>query len=235
MDRPDDELFEARSDQQIDVDVRRAIFTTFGSGRVPRRSAVARAVGASLDDVRRSYDRLAAGHEIVLHRDTRDVLIAMPFSAVPSAFRVQSRDLAWWAVGAWDALGIAAATGHDVRITTTFPDCRAPLIPGVAAGRVADASHLLAHFAVPARYWNEDLAFAAATTRLFRSEAHIRRWAELIGLEVGAVVPLPQLWAVAHAWYQDRLAPPFSRPADAALQHVLDSAGLTGDFWRLSP
>lgn len=234
MDRPEDELFEARGAAQIDVDVRRALYSSFAEGRVPRRSFVARAVRASIEDVRHSYDRMAAANEVVLHRDTREILMAMPFAAVPSAFRVQSRDLSWWAVGAWDALGIAAATGHDVRIMTTCADCQAPLVVGVAAGRVTDATGVLAHFAVPARYWREDQAFAAAATRLFRSEAHIQRWAEAIGLEVGAVLTLPQLWTLAQAWYHDRLTAPFGRLTDTALQEALRSAGLTGGFWQLS-
>lgn len=233
MTRPDDELFEARSEAHVDADVRRAVYATFAGGRVPRRSFVARAVGTSIEEVRLSYERLAAAQEIVLHRDTREVLIAVPFCAVPAAFRVQSRDHDWWAVGAWDALGIAAATGHDVRITTTCADCQAPLTAAVAAGRVADAGGVLAHFAVPARYWSDDPSFAAATTRLFRAEPHVRRWAEAVGLAVGEIVPLTRLWSLAHAWFHDRLAAGYAPSGRAALQQAFDSAGLTGDFWRL--
>src|SRR3712207_3093970 len=71
--------------------------------------------GAVLDQpqsaVAAAYGRLAAGRVLVLMPDSLDIWMAMPFSAVPTAFRVTSGELAWWANCAWDALGIPAMLG----------------------------------------------------------------------------------------------------------------------------
>ena len=66
---------------------------------------------------------------------------------------------------------------------------------------------------------------------LFRSEEHIDRW--LAGRGPGATIPITTLAELAHAWYRDRLDPDWHPHPRAQNQEILDSLGLTGDFWRL--
>ena len=66
---------------------------------------------------------------------------------------------------------------------------------------------------------------------LFRSEEHIARW--LGGRAPGATISVTRLSELAHAWWDDRLAPewhPHTREQNAA---ILERLRLTGDFWRL--
>jgi Alkylmercury lyase len=68
---------------------------------------------------------------------------------------------------------------------------------------------------------------------LFRSEEHVDRWLSRTGNARGAVVPLPQVWKLARAWYVDpRDAGWRPRTRDES-QTVIDSVGLTGEFWEL--
>lgn len=67
---------------------------------------------------------------------------------------------------------------------------------------------------------------------LFRSEEHIERW--LGGREPGATIPVAKLSALAHAWWDDRLAPGWQPRTRAQNQAILDRLGLTGDFWTLA-
>ena len=63
---------------------------------------------------------------------------------------------------------------------------------------------------------------------LFRSEEHVRRWRE-----GGAVIPVTKLSELAHAWWDDRVAPdwrPHTREQNAA---ILERLGLVGAFWEL--
>lgn len=50
----------------------------------------------------------------------------MPFSAVPTEFRVLVGDRAMWANCAWDAFGVAAALDADVSFVTRCPASNAP-------------------------------------------------------------------------------------------------------------
>jgi hypothetical protein len=49
-------------------------------------------------------------------------------------------------------------TGQDGRVETTCPDCGEPLKLEVIAGELA-ATEAIAHFAVPAADWWEDIVF----------------------------------------------------------------------------
>ena len=69
---------------------------------------------------------------------------------------------------------------------------------------------------------------------LFRSEEHAERWIAARRYEHGKVVPLEQVWRLALTWYTDPRAPSWRPRTAAESQAVLESAGLTGDFWRLS-
>jgi hypothetical protein len=81
--------------------------------------------------------------------------MANPFSAVPTAFRVQANGRAYWANCAWDALGIPAALDADARIEARCP-AGEPIGIAVTDGQVRGEG-AVAHFAVPFRQWYDDL------------------------------------------------------------------------------
>jgi hypothetical protein len=66
---------------------------------------------------------------------------------------------------------------------------------------------------------------------LFRSEEHINRW--LGARDPGATITVAKLNELAHAWWNDRLAPDWQPHTREHNQAILDQLGLAGDFWRL--
>jgi hypothetical protein len=81
-----------------------------------------------------------------------------PFSAVPTAYRVEARGRWWYGNCAWDAFGIPAALGADATIETSCPDCGDPLRVEVA-GAATDRPELVFHCLVPAARWWDDIVF----------------------------------------------------------------------------
>jgi len=67
---------------------------------------------------------------------------------------------------------------------------------------------------------------------VFRSEAHLENW--LAGRAGGATLPIGKLSQLAYAWWGDRVAPNWRPHTREQNQAILDSLGLTGDFWRLA-
>lgn len=127
-------------------------------GRVPSAGEVAAAAQLSESEVRRGWQRLHADHALVLDAGGLELRMANPFSAVPTAYRVQADGRWWYANCAWDAFGICAALHTDGRIETSCADCAAPLTIAVRHERPDDES-LLFHCLVPAALWWDDIVF----------------------------------------------------------------------------
>lgn len=147
-------------DTALDGETRLFIYEHFArSGVAPTVARTAEALRVRPAAVEAAYDRLAATHALVLHPGTRDIWMAMPFSAVPTTFRVEANGRAYWANCAWDALGIPAAlasVASDARITAQCGDCGEPLTLAIAGGALV-RTDALCHFAVPAARWWDDI------------------------------------------------------------------------------
>jgi DNA-binding transcriptional MocR family regulator len=146
--------------EALDREVRLYIYRRFlDAGSPPGVSETAEALGAGQSEVEAAYQRLAEGRAIVLEPGKLDVWMAPPLSARPTAFRVDVAQRGrWWGTCAWDAPGIAAMLDADAVIFTSCADCEEPLTMGVERGRLGPPE-LVAHFAVPAANWWDDIGF----------------------------------------------------------------------------
>ncbi len=127
-------------------------------GRAPTADEVADRECATADEVVAGWRRLHDGHAIVLDPTTDALLMANPFSGVPTPHVVEADGRRWYANCAWDAFGICAALGVDGRIETSCRDCGEPIEIEVRDGRPDDES-LLFHCLVPAARWWDDIVF----------------------------------------------------------------------------
>ena len=109
-------------------------------------------------EVRAGWRRLHEAHALVLNPATDEIRMANPFSAVPTAYRVQAAGRRWYANCAWDAFGVLSALHVDGRIESSCPDCGEPYAVGVTNKR-ADRPDLLFHCLVPAARWWDDIVF----------------------------------------------------------------------------
>jgi hypothetical protein len=144
---------------ELDREVRLSVYRHFvRTGRAPSLSETRGDVGVDPAAISPSLERLDANRVLVLHPTTRQLWMAMPFSAVPTKFRVTSGERAWWANCAWDALGISAMLQIPVEITTSCTDCGGPLAVRTTGRALSDPSGVI-HFAVPAAEWWDDIGF----------------------------------------------------------------------------
>jgi hypothetical protein len=102
--------------------------------------------------------RLHERRMVVLEPDRPEIRMAIPFSAVPTPYRVEAGGRSWFANCAWDAYGILAALGVDGRISSSCPDCGEPIEIDVVDRRPEPADDLF-HVLLPARSWWEDIVF----------------------------------------------------------------------------
>jgi hypothetical protein len=67
----------------------------------------------------------------------------------------------------------------------------------------------------------------------FRGEEHVQRWCDARELERGAMLPPAQAWRLAVGWYWNKLQPEWRRHTPEQAETLLQSIGLTGEFWKL--
>jgi hypothetical protein len=125
-------------------------------GRAPTAAEIAAATGRSRPEVVAGWEWLHAEHALVLDRVTGEIVMANPFSGVPTGYRVQAAGRWWYGNCACDAFGICAALHADGRIETSCPDCGQPLRVRVRDQRPDDPG-LLFHCLVPAARWWDDI------------------------------------------------------------------------------
>ena len=63
----------------------------------------------------------------------------------------------------------------------------------------------------------------------------MREWCAARGHPPGAVLTLERTWALAQAWYGDRLSPAFRGRSVAAAEAIFRAVGLRGPFWSAGP
>ena len=145
--------------EEFDFRVRRYVYdVTLERGYPPALAETAVAFGVPIADVRGAFQRLAAGRVLVLQPDTGEILMANPFSAVPTPFVVEIEGYSCFGNCIWDSLGIAAMTGQDVRIKTACGDCGTAMEVTVANGGLQHTEGLV-HFAIPALHWWDDIVY----------------------------------------------------------------------------
>jgi hypothetical protein len=147
----DSEIF----DQQVRAYIYDSIFT---QGAVPTARAIAAGLACGTGDVVAAVRRLAQGHVLVLEGNSDDILMANPFSAVPTPFAVDVDGRVYWGNCVWDALGILAMVKSDGRVVASCGDCNAAITLTVRDGEVVDSPDV-AHFSVPARHWWDNIVF----------------------------------------------------------------------------
>ncbi|HEX7254941.1 MAG TPA: organomercurial lyase [Gaiellaceae bacterium] len=144
---------------ELDNRVRLALYKRFvEDGEPPTAADVAAELGIPAGDAEAAYQRLHEAHVIVLMPGTKQVWMANPLSAVPTAFRVETPGGYHYGNCIWDGLGVVSMLGGDGTVETRCPDCEEPMTLRVEHGGLLDGDGL-AHFVVPAARWWDNVGF----------------------------------------------------------------------------
>ena len=82
----------------LDCDVRLAVYQHFISqGKAPAATEIGQILNVEADKIHQSFKRLAEEHILVLDAGSGDLRMAMPFSAVSTAYTVTIGNKWWWA------------------------------------------------------------------------------------------------------------------------------------------
>ena len=127
-------------------------------GPLPTIAETSSALTRSPDEVGISFQRLADGHILVLQKGNGEILMANPFSAVPTPFLVKAGGRSYYGNCIWDAMGIPAMLKQDAFIEASCGCCSTAMNLKITNGSLEEARGL-AHFAIPAAHWWDDIIF----------------------------------------------------------------------------
>lgn len=181
---------------------------------------------------------LEAEHHLVLLPGTSRILMAHPFSAITTPFRVAHRQgRRWYANCAWDALAIHVSLGVPLRIESWCHHCAEPIEIELNGEQVttADPDSVLVYLGLPAAQWWSDIIMTCSNTMLFfASSEHRDAWLSSEDVVApGASLDLETSIALALPLYRRKLALDYERPGVEQLRAHFDSLGLGGSFWAL--
>ena len=142
----------------LDLELRRLVYDKLiGGGTVPSISALVSATKASDKNVRDALSRLSDAHMFVLQRNG-EILMANPFSAVPTPFLVSIGQSSWYGNCIWDAMGVAVMLHGKARIETSCGCCGTAMTL-LAPDDCTDDDERVVHFSLPAVRWWDDIVF----------------------------------------------------------------------------
>jgi hypothetical protein len=146
-------------EENSDREVRRSVYDfTEREGLPPTISQAASELSRGAEEIAASFVRLSNAHVLVLQRDSNEILMLPPYSAVPTPFVVESGGRTYFANCVWDALGVPAMLKRDAEIKTSCGCCGDAMKMRVVNGALAEAQGVV-HFALPAARWWDDLVF----------------------------------------------------------------------------
>ncbi|UCG25045.1 MAG: hypothetical protein JSW55_03360 [Chloroflexota bacterium] len=127
--------------------------------QVPDVTDVAKSMGRPPAEVQQAFEALANQRLLVLEPgDKTRIRMAPPFSGIETPVLVRVMGKSYHANCAWDALGVAAALHQDADIVATCAYSGESLPIHVRQERVLPVD-CLAHFAVPAALWWQDIIY----------------------------------------------------------------------------
>ena len=141
-----------------DTEVQQTVYRiTAESGRPPRAEKVAQILGLESAEALAAFRRLNGRRLLALAPESGEITMAPPFAAAPTSFLVDVAGRTYFANCVWDAFGIAAALAEDAAVDSSCACCGEPMRLEIRDGSPVPTP-AIAHFAVPAARWWEDIA-----------------------------------------------------------------------------
>jgi hypothetical protein len=217
-------------------ELRKFVFDRFlATARAPLVEEIMQEFQMVRDDVVRRLEELQAAHHILLLPGTGRILMANPFSNLPTPFRVSSSSLQYFANCAWDAVAMHLVLDRAVRVSSFCHHCGAPIEFGLSDGVRAnrEGADIVVFLGTPVSRWYENLVITCSNTMVFFSSAvHFDDWRRTHPNWEGATLSVDQTIEVVRPISKGRAELDYQMPSRTELMAHWKSMGLTGAFWR---
>jgi hypothetical protein len=144
----------------LDQRIRHRVYAALAQGApAPSAASLAATFGVPTAEARAALERLHAAHLLVLDAETREIRMALPFSNVPTAYRVDGPGTSWNANCAWDALALTRLLHlREARVVDEGGVGREGRVLNVVEGELVEKDGVIS-VPRPAWRWWDDIVF----------------------------------------------------------------------------
>lgn len=231
-------MMAAMDDDALRPQLRKHVYDTFlERGAPPVVEELMRTFSVSRETVERLLGELAAARQLALVKGTSRILMAWPFSAVATPFRVEARGREYFANCAWDAVAFHSMLQEDdVRVRSFCHHCAQPIEIDFRGGRAVrtEPPEAIMYLAISAARWWDDIILTCSNTMVFFASPEHRDASTLCtGDGTGASLTPDETHTLSGPVYGRRLELGYARPPRDELVAHFATMGLTGDFWEI--
>ena len=227
----------------VDARVRFEVYRWLSqTGRAPSRRELSEALGMPVPEAGESLERLGANQALLLQPKSREILIANPFSAVPTPFLVRGGH----AHGSPLARGMGSASSRlcrrdqrsKLRAPVAEKRCNSLFITTRSrrhqlkcrfSSRFPPGSGTPIWFSLEKRCCSS----VATSTPSFGIGSGASRKGLCFRSRRSGIWRGPRFIRIRETWYANRLIQGWKRRSVAEIEAILEGAGLNGPFWRL--
>ena len=179
---------------------------------------------------------LEAAHHIALVKGTNRILMAFPFSAIATPFRVTVRGRSYFANCAWDAIAFHVMLADDVTVDSFCHHCAAPIHIELKGGKatLVGPPEALVYLALRPTEWWSDIITTCSNTMVFFASPEHRDASDLCApADQGASLTPDQVHTLSGPIYGGKFTLDYARPMKDGLLAHFASIGLAGQYWTL--
>lgn len=192
--------------------------------------------GQTRDQMVQLLDGLVANRHIALVKGTARILMAFPYSAVTTPFRVRTHGRSYYANCSWDSIAFHAMLDQPIEVNSFCHHCARPIsieLVGGAARRVEPESTIVYLALRPTQWW-EDIISTCSNTMVFFCSAEHRDASDINSpVDQAASLTPAQVHELSVPLYSGRMAIDYARPGRDALNAHFAALGLTGPYWSI--
>ncbi len=181
-----------------------------------------------------AFHELEADHQIALVPGTQRILMANPYSAIPTPFRVYIGSKRLFANCAWDSVAMHVMLEQDARIESFCHHCAEPIEISLskAAVKSSTPSSPVIFLSTPVSKWYDNLIDTCSNNMVyFSSKDHLSRWLAENPKLRGESLSVEKMIEVCRPLSKGRMNLDYQRPSKDDLMAYWDSIGLRGKFW----
>ena len=222
--------------EALNAEIRQYIFECFRAwGTPPVVELLMTRFGLTRERASQVLRELEAAHHISLVPGTARILMAFPFSAIATPFRVTVDDDRYFANCAWDAIAFHTMLRHAVVVESFCDHCAEPIRIELSEGRATrvEPPGVIVYLArTPSRWWDDITTTCGNTMVFFSSPEHRDASGRSETDAQGASLTPDQVLALSEPIYATKFDLDYVRPTPVELGDHVAAIGLTDPYWQ---